>query len=126
MTFNTQVERAHCKPWGFAGGGEATGNEVALRLDGSWKTDFPNAKVLVAMLKTGDAFRLRSGGGGGYGSPLDRPVADVAADARQGYISLGAAEDFLRRRARCRDVRGRCCRHRAVAGVAARDTGTSA
>ena len=63
-------------------------------IDGNWKTDFPNAKVLVAMLKTGDAFRLRSGGGGGYGSPLERPVADVAADARQGYISLAAAKEL--------------------------------
>src|SRR5580704_3720377 len=94
MTFNTQVERAHCKPWGLDGGGDATGNEVALRLDGKWKTDFPNAKVLVAMLKTGDAFRLRSGGGGGYGPPLQRPAADVAADAKQGYISVAAVRDF--------------------------------
>ena len=94
MTFNTQIERAHCKPWGLEGGVEATGNEVALRLDGKWKTDFPNAKVLVAMLKTGDAFRLRSGGGGGYGSPLERPVADVASDVRQGYVSLAAAAEL--------------------------------
>jgi N-methylhydantoinase B len=48
----------------------------------------------VAMLKTGDAFRLRSGGGGGYGSPLERPPADVANDARQGYISLRAASEL--------------------------------
>jgi N-methylhydantoinase B len=94
MTFNTQVERALCKPWGLDGGGDATGNEVALRIDSRWKTDFPNAKVLVAMLKTGDAFRLRSGGGGGYGSPLDRPATDVAADAEQGYISLEAAKEL--------------------------------
>jgi N-methylhydantoinase B len=94
MTFNTQVERAHCKPWGLDGGGDATGNEVALRIDGKWKTDFPNAKVLVAHLKTGDAFRLRSGGGGGFGSPLERPAAEVAADARQGYISLAAAKHW--------------------------------
>ena len=48
MTLNIQSERAHCKPWGLSGGREATGNEVALRLNGAWKTDFPNAKVLVA------------------------------------------------------------------------------
>jgi len=48
----------------------------------------------VAMLKSGDAFRLRSGGGGGYGSALDRPAAEVAADARQGYISLEAAKEL--------------------------------
>src|ERR1700754_4159574 len=32
MTFNTQVERAHCRPWGLDGGHEATGHEVALRV----------------------------------------------------------------------------------------------
>jgi N-methylhydantoinase B/oxoprolinase/acetone carboxylase alpha subunit len=37
---------------------------------------------------------MRSGGGGGYGSPLERPVADVAADAKQGYISLAAAKEL--------------------------------
>jgi len=93
MTFNSHVERAHCKPWGLAGGGDATGNEVAIRIDGKWKADFPNAKVLVAHLQPGDAFRMRSGGGGGYGSPLDRPIEAVEADARQGYISVAAARE---------------------------------
>jgi N-methylhydantoinase B len=46
------------------------------------------------MLKTGDAFRLRSGGGGGYGSPLERPLADVQEDVRQGYVSVAAAAEF--------------------------------
>ena len=70
---------------------EGTGNDVALRLDGTWKADFPNAKVLIAQLKTGDAFRLRSGGGGGYGSPFERPVAQVQDDVRQGYVSAKEA-----------------------------------
>jgi len=91
ITMNTQIERAHCRPWGLADGREGTGNSVALRIGGAWKTDFPNAKVLVTALKTGDAFRLRSGGGGGYGSPLDRPVEDVQQDVRQGYVSIEAA-----------------------------------
>ncbi len=94
MVFNTQVDRAHCKPWGLNGGLPATGNGVAIRHDGKWKTDYPNAKVLVATLKTGDAFRLRSGGGGGYGSPLDRPIEDVQNDVRQGYVSLKAAAEL--------------------------------
>jgi N-methylhydantoinase B len=88
VTVNTQIERAHCRPWGLDGGGDGKGNSVALRLGGAWKTDFPNAKVLVAQVKEGDAFRLRSGGGGGYGSPLARPVEDVRNDVRQGYVSV--------------------------------------
>jgi N-methylhydantoinase B len=94
ITMNTQIERAHCRPWGLAGGREGTGNAVELRIGGAWKTDFPNAKVLVTALKTGDAFRLRSGGGGGYGSPLERPVADVQEDVRQGYVSIAAAAEL--------------------------------
>src|SRR2546425_5652510 len=94
MTMNTQIERAHCRPWGLDGGLDATGNAVALRLGGTWKTDFPNAKMLVAQLKAGDAFRIRSGGGGGYGSPLDRPVADVKEDVRQGYVTVKAAAEL--------------------------------
>jgi N-methylhydantoinase B len=94
MTLNTQIERAHCRPWGLDGGGEATGNQVALRLAGTWKTDFPNAKVLVAALKEGDAFRVRSGGGGGYGDPHARPAGAVREDVRQGYVSREAAAEF--------------------------------
>jgi N-methylhydantoinase B len=92
LTLNTQIDRVHCTPWGLEGGLDGFGNSVALRRDGAWKTDFPNAKVLTARLKSGDAFALRSGGGGGFGSPLDRPVAEIAHDLTQGYVSREAAE----------------------------------
>ena len=94
ITVNTQIERAHCRPWGVDGGCAGKGNAVALRIAGAWKTDFPNAKVLVAHVAAGDAFRLRSGGGGGYGSPLERPVEDVREDVRQGYVSVEEAAEF--------------------------------
>jgi N-methylhydantoinase B len=66
---------------------------VALRLNGTWKTDFPNAKVLVAALKASDAFRIRSGGGGGYGAPFERAAELVLEDVRQGYVSIAAAAE---------------------------------
>jgi N-methylhydantoinase B len=91
---NNQSDRAHCLPWGLDGGLEGTGNAVELRIGGQWKTDFPNAKVLVAQLKAGDAFKICSGGGGGYGNPLERPVAEVAEDVRQGYVSVAAAAEL--------------------------------
>jgi N-methylhydantoinase B len=49
---------------------------------------------LVAQLKPGDAFKIRSGGGGGYGSPLERPIAQVAHDVRQGYVTVKAAAEL--------------------------------
>ncbi len=118
ITLNTQIERAHCRPWGLDGGDEGTGNDVALRLGGTWKTDFPNAKVLVAQVKTGDAFRLRSGGGGGYGSPFERPVAQVQDDVRQGLRIGEGSRRTLRRRHRSADFRGGRGRDRAIAGKA--------
>jgi N-methylhydantoinase B len=92
--FSSQIERAHCKPWGLEGGGEATGNSIGLRIDGKWKEDFPNAKMVMANLKVGDAYVLRSGGGGGYGPAWERPADRVAEDVRQGYVSIDSAANF--------------------------------
>jgi N-methylhydantoinase B len=94
IMFGSQIERAHCKPWGLAGGLEASGNSVALEIGGKWKEDFPNAKVLIAAIKPGDEFRIRSGGGGGYGPPWERDVAAVQDDVKQGYVSAQAAAEL--------------------------------
>jgi N-methylhydantoinase B len=75
------------------GGGEATGNSIGLRIDGKWNNDFPNAKMVMANLKVGDAYVLRSGGGGGYGPAWDRPADKVAEDVRQGYVGIAAAAE---------------------------------
>jgi N-methylhydantoinase B len=93
MVVNTQTDRSHCPPWGLGGGLDATGNHIHVRYSGLWKTDQRNAKMLVTALKPGDAFRLRSGGGGGYGSPLERDLAAVRNDVRQGYVSVAAARE---------------------------------
>jgi N-methylhydantoinase B len=93
VTVNTQSERSACPPWGLDGGGDATGNKVAFRVGDEWKSDFPNAKVLVAQLKPGDAFRISSGGGGGYGTAFERPVEEVREDVRQGYVTAKAAAE---------------------------------
>ena len=61
LTVNTQIDRMHCAPWGLAGGLDAMGNSVALRRDGAWREDYPNAKVLTKRLGPGEAFALRSG-----------------------------------------------------------------
>ena len=94
LTLNASIDRAHCLPWGLMGGLEGSGNQVLLRRDGEWDKDRANAKVLTAQLKRGDAYALRSGGGGGFGSPLERAPELVREDVRQGYVSLGAARDY--------------------------------
>ena len=94
MVVNSQSDRSKCPPWGLDGGGDATGNRIAFRLGDQWKDDFANAKVLVAQLKAEDAFRISSGGGGGYGDAFERPAEDVREDVRQGYVSVKAAAEL--------------------------------
>ena len=87
FAFNAQIERVHCRPWGLYGGHPGAGNEVAVRDVSGREIRFPSGKVLGRNMAAGDAYILRSGGGGGYGSPLDRPLARIEADLRQGYIT---------------------------------------
>jgi N-methylhydantoinase B len=91
ITVDVQAERMHCAPWGIHGGLSGKGNYVTTRVDGKEDTDRPNAKLRNVRLKAGDALILRTGGGGGFGSPLERPAEVVANDVRQGYVSAEVA-----------------------------------
>jgi N-methylhydantoinase B len=55
------------------------------------ETHFPSAKALNQVLQPGDAYIIRSGGGGGFGSPRDRDLDSLARDVRCGYVSREAA-----------------------------------
>jgi N-methylhydantoinase B len=92
----TRIDRAHCKPWGLEGGLEAAGNGIALRRDGIWQTEFENAKVFNVRLRAGDAYMMRSGGGGGFGVPVERDPQSVARDVREGYVSRNVALEIYR------------------------------
>ena len=92
FSVTTRIDRMHCKPWGLEGGGEAAGNGIAIRHNGEWRADLPNAKVFNVRLERGDAYKMLSGGGGGFGSPFKRDAEAVAFDVREGYVSREAAE----------------------------------
>jgi N-methylhydantoinase B len=95
IRFSSQMDRVRCKPWGLFGGLSGLGNSVALhRFGKDEETHFPNGKALNQVLQPGDAYILRSGGGGGYGSPLERDLDALARDLRCGYVSRQAAEDL--------------------------------
>lgn len=93
INFSSQMDRVKCKPWGLFEGLSGFGNSVAIHRGGaSEETLFPNGKAFNQVLKPGDAYILRSGGGGGYGSPLERDIASVERDVRCGYVTPEQAE----------------------------------
>jgi len=91
VTFSSSVERVHCRPWGIERGGDAASNSVAIR-QGGVEHGHVNGKIRGAKLEPGDAFILRSGGGGGFGPPQERSVDSVRNDLVEGYVSQEAAE----------------------------------
>ena len=93
INFSSQMDRVVCKPWGVFEGLSGFGNSVAIHRGGADKeTLFPNGKAINQVLKSGDAYILRSGGGGGYGSPLERDLASLERDVRCGYVTQEQAE----------------------------------
>ncbi len=93
IRFSSQMDRVKCKPWGLDGGMSGFGNGVALQRFGKTEeVNFQNGKALNQVLQTGDAYILRSGGGGGYGSPLERDLDALARDVRCGYVTRDSAE----------------------------------
>ncbi len=91
MTVDTYVDRVHCKPWGLDAGKEGAGNDVRIRRKDQWLDTATNGKATSVRLQPGDGFMMRSGGGGGFGDPLLRPVTQVAEDIAEGYVSASAA-----------------------------------
>jgi N-methylhydantoinase B len=94
ITLNTSIERKNCLPWGLEGGLEGAGNDVLLRRGGEMQSEAVNAKLYSTRLAAGDAFYLRSGGGGGFGSPLKRPPEKVLEDVRSGYVTIDSARRY--------------------------------
>ena len=72
---------------------DAMGNGIGIRTNGEWSDELPNAKVFGVRIRKGDAYMMRSGGGGGFGTPLERDPELVAHDVREGYVSREAARD---------------------------------
>ena len=94
IRFNAQIDRVNCRPWGLNGGLSGFGNGVSLHRFGKEEQRFSNGKAFNNILHSADAYILRSGGGGGYGSPLERDLTSLGNDIRQGYVTPAAAEMF--------------------------------
>lgn len=83
------VYKTKTKPWAIDGGHEGDNNHIILN---------PGTEREVVQggsynrLEAGEVLVNNTGGGGGYGDPLERDPARVAADVRNGFVSVTAAE----------------------------------
>jgi N-methylhydantoinase B len=79
-------------PYGVSGGSNGASNRFTVVRDG--KTVEPSTmpgKVSGFPLRTGDIVREETAGGGGFGDPLEREPARVAADVAAGYLTRDQA-----------------------------------
>ena len=77
-------------PWGVDGGQEGSRNEVRfLHADGR---EVVLGKCARYRLAKNEVARLVTATGGGWGPPLERPVAAVLEDVRDGYVTVEQAE----------------------------------
>jgi N-methylhydantoinase B len=84
-TFTAQMDRFRNRPFGLFGGGAGAAGRLTLIRDGK---EIPlHSKVGNMALRKGDVIRLETSGGGGHGSPADRPAEDLARDRTLGYVS---------------------------------------
>ncbi len=84
-------ERGRFAPQGVAGGGEAATNAFAFEQDDGWSAPPLTSKMLGIKLKRGQAVRLDTPGGGGYGPAAERSAEAVAQDVALGYLTPDAA-----------------------------------
>ncbi len=86
----SSIPRETCPPWGLNGGrsGQPGYCDVRLSSDGTWENGGDTRKVVGA----GAAQRKATGGGGGWGDPLERPLEEIDVDLLEEYVSPERAE----------------------------------
>jgi len=87
-------ERGRFSPNGVAGGEGGAMNVFKFEQSDGWNEPPLVSKMLGIKLKKGQAVRLQTPGGGGYGPPRKRRAAAVARDVALGYLTPEKATEF--------------------------------
>ena len=82
-------ERSRQPAWGLFGGEDAAGPEVVINPGRADERRM--LKVNGTRLRKGDVVRCATGGGGGYGDPVERAAADVRDDVLDRNITQATA-----------------------------------
>ena len=82
--------RQTAPPWGLWGGGEGGTHTYLLQEPGD--SGFREMDMQGYAVPPKAEVVVRTGGGGGWGNPMNRDPDSVAADVSEGYVSPEAAE----------------------------------
>lgn len=85
-------ERSKCPPWGIFGGKPGKINQVIVHQEVGGPETVLN-KATNYRLKPGARLVCLTGGGGGYGDPLERDPEIVRLDVIKDYVSLQSAQE---------------------------------
>src|SRR5690242_4882044 len=93
-SFMSIADRSILSCWGVRGGRAGQPFQVTIDPGGPDEHDV-DALVDAEFVPAGTTIRIRTTGGGGWGDPLNRDPALVAADVRDGKVSArGARDDY--------------------------------
>jgi N-methylhydantoinase B len=79
----TMIERCVISPWGIFGGQRGEPSRVTLERAGDSR---PVRGKESLELQRDDVVTVETAGGGGYGSPTERPADAIERDEREGYV----------------------------------------
>ena len=88
-SFTSSMGRSLYPCWGINGGGKGTPNYFIIE-KGS-QSPRRLRKVAAESMQKNDLISLRTGGGGGFGNPMEREPRRVLSDVVDGYISVEQA-----------------------------------
>ena len=86
-------DRHLSRPWGI-GGGQAAANSRKLLIRANGNEEELAAKLDRLGVEPGDRLLFITGGGGGWGDPLERDPASVRLDVLRGFVSPARAREI--------------------------------
>jgi N-methylhydantoinase B len=84
-------ERSETPAWGLFGGQPGAKPDVVINPGRANERHLLKANAMP--VEVGATVEVRTGGGGGFGNPLEREPGHVARDVLDGYVSSAAAKD---------------------------------